>query len=235
MHMNETIQLEDVLLTDTILEKTIEDLKHLKLTSKEYVNIANALLDLAINGHRSIDLHDGDFLKDMKLDFPIRYDDIVIEKIKPRKHKKLLQEWTESEYGKEFLLSRIDNVERSLDDLMNDESNIFGIIETKDKTPIGVMGYLNYDKENNKAELRKLIGDTEYTHKGLGKKASEAWISYGLHTLKIRKIYIYTFDTNLRNIRINRELGFNLEGIFKAENIYNGAARDILRMSLITK
>jgi len=233
--MNETIQLEDVLLTDTILEKTIEDLKHLKLTSKEYVNIANALLDLAINGHRSIDLPDGDFLKDMKLDFPIRYDDIVIEKIKPRKHKKLLQEWTESEYGKEFLLSRIDNVERSLDDLMNDESNIFGIIETKDKTPIGVMGYLNYDKENNKAELRKLIGDTEYMHKGFGKRASEAWISYGLHTLKIRKIYIYTFDTNLRNIRINRELGFNLEGIFKAENIYDGVAKDILRMSLITK
>ena len=235
MHMNETIQLEDALLTDTILERTIEDLKHLKLTSKEYVNIANALLDLAINGHRSIYLPDGDFLQDMKLDFPISYGDIVIEKIKPRKHKKLLQEWTESEYGKEFLLSRIDNVERSLDDLMNDESNIFGIIETKDKTPIGVMGYLNYDKENNKAELRKLIGDTEYTHKGYGKKASEAWISYGLHTLKIRKIYIYTFDTNLRNIRINRELGFNLEGIFKAENIYDGAARDILRMSLITK
>lgn len=231
--MNETIQLEDALLTDTILDRTIEDLKHLKLTSKEYVNIANALLDLAINGHRTIELPDSEFLTDLKLDFPIHYDDILIEKFKPKKHKKLLQAWTETEYGKEFLHSRIDNIERSLDDLLNDETNIFGIIQIADKTPIGVMGYLNYDSANNKAELRKLIGASEYMHKGYGKKASEAWISYGLHTLKIRKIYIYTYDTNLRNIRINRELGFNLEGIFKAENIYDGTAKDIIRMSLI--
>lgn len=231
--MNDTIQLEDALLTDTILDRTIEDLKHLKLTSKEYVNIANALLDLAINGHKTIEQPDSKFLTDLKLDFPICYDDIIIEKFKPKKHKKLLQAWTETEYGKEFLLSRIDNVERSLEELLNDDTNIFGIIETSDKKPIGVMGYLNYDKVNNKAELRKLIGENEFKHKGYGKKATEAWISYGLHTLKIRKIYIYTFDTNLRNIRINRELGFNLEGIFKAENIYNGAAKDIIRMSLI--
>ena len=233
--MNETIQLEDTLLTDTILEKTIEDLKHLKLTSKEYINIANALLDLAINGHKTNDLPEAEFLSDLKLEFPIRYDDIIIDKIKPHKHQKLLEAWTETDYGREFLLSRIDNVTRSLDDLMNDETNIFGIIETKDKTPIGAMGYLNYDKVNSKAELRKLIGESDYTRKGYAKKASEAWISYGLHTLKIRKIYIYTFDTNLRNIRINRELGFNLEGIFKAENIYEGTAIDIIRMALMAR
>ena len=157
-----------------------------------------------------------------------------LPKIKTRKHRNLLQEWTKTEYGKEFLLSRIDNVEKNLDDLLNDESNIFGMIEASDKTPIGVMGFLNYDKLNNKAELRKLIGNNEYIHKGFAKKATEAWLSFGLNTLKIRKIYIYTFDTNLRNIRINRELGFNLEGIFKAENIYNGTARDILRMSLLS-
>jgi len=231
--MNDTIQLEDTLLTDTILEKTIDDLKHLKLQSKEYVNIANALLDLAINGNKAYEMPGGEFLSDLKLDFPIRYEDIIIEKIKPRKHKKLLQAWTETEHGKAFLLSRIDNIEKSLDDMLEDESNIFGLIVAPDKTPIGVMGYLNYDKVNNKAELRKLIGESAYTNKGFGKKASEAWISYGLHTLKIRKIYIYTFDTNLRNIRINRELGFKLEGIFKAENIYDGTAMDIIRMALM--
>ena len=231
--MNDTIQLEDTLLTETILDKTVEDLKQLKLASKEYVNIANALLDLAINSQRTVEQFGAEFLSDMKLDFPIHYDDIIIHKLKTRKHKKLLEEWTSTGYGKEFLLSRIDNIERSLDEMLNDESNIFGIIETADKTPIGIMGYLNYDKVNNKAELRKLIGNIEYGHKGFAKKASEAWLSYGLHTLKIRKIYIYTFDTNLRNIRINRELGFNLEGIFKAENIYNGTAKDIIRMALI--
>lgn len=231
--MNEIMQLEDTLLTDTILEKTIEDLKHLKLSSKEYVNIANALLDMAINSRRTDKQPGSKSIPEMKLDFPIRYEDIIIEKVKTRKHKNLLKEWTEAESGKEFLLSRIDNIEKSLDDLLNDESNIFGMIETDKKIPIGVMGFLNFDKQNNKAELRKLIGDSEYIHKGYAKKAAEAWIAYGLYTLKLRKIYIYTFDTNLRNIRINRELGFNLEGIFKAENIYDGTPKDIIRMALI--
>ena len=231
--MSDTIQLENDLLADTILEKTIEELKELKLPSKEYVNIANALLDLAINSHKDIVPVEPDYFKDKKIDFPIQHDDIIIEKVKSGKQKKLLKEWTDSDYGKEFLLSRIDNIERNLDDLLKDETNIFGLIETVDKKPIGVMGYLNYDKLNNKAELRKLIGESEFTHKGYAKKATEAWISYGLHTLKLRKIYIYTFDTNLRNIRINRELGFNLEGIFKAENLYNGIPRDIIRMGLI--
>ena len=231
--MEESIHLQNSFLTETVLSTTINELKKLNLSSKDYINLANSILDIAINGNKVNQVEEVDYLIDEKIDFPITYDDIVIIPFENKKHKKLLTEWTSGESGKEFLLSRIDNIERNLDELINDKGNIFGIIQTKDKTPIGVMGYLHYDRLNNKAELRKLIGNREYSGKGFGKKATKAWITFGLNRLKLRKIFIYTYDTNLRNIRINRDLGFNLEGVFKAENLDKDVPKDILRMALI--
>lgn len=233
--MDEIVHLQESLLTETIVENTINELKQMNLSAKDYVNIANALLDLAINTNKNGNERKINYRDEKKIDFPIQYEEVVIEKFNPKKHKKLFEQWTGNDYGREFLLSRLDNVERNPEEIIKDDSNILGIIETPDKTPIGIMGYLHYDKLNNKAELRKLIGNRDYSGKGFGKKATKAWISYGVNNLKLRKIYIYTFDTNLRNIRINRELGFNLEGIFKAENVYNGVPKDILRMTLVSK
>jgi diamine N-acetyltransferase len=102
-----------------------------------------------------------------------------------------------------------------------------------DKKPIGIMAFLHFDKKNNKAELRKLIGDYDFRGKGLGKKSTKLWLNYGLNGLNLRKIYLYTYDTNLRNIRINRDMGFQLEGVFKQENIDNNVPKDILRMAYI--
>ena len=234
--MEDSIHIQNSFLTETVLNNTINELKKLKLSQKDYVNLANALLDIAINGHKTPQVEEEvNYLIDKKIDFPITFEDITINKFDKKKHKKFLEEWTNNEFGKEFLLSRIDNVERSIEELINDKANIFGIIETQDKIPIGVLGYLHYDKLNNKAELRKLIGNRDYSGKGFGKKATKAWVTFGLNKLKLRKIFIYTFDTNLRNIRINRELGFNLEGVFKAENLDKDTPKDILRMALITK
>jgi len=234
--MEDSIHLQNSFLTETVLNNTIDELKKLNLSSKDYINLADSLLDIAISGHKTRQVEEEvNYSIDKKIDFPIIFEDIVINKFDNKKHKKLLEEWTNNEFGKEFLLSRIDNVERNLDELISDKTNIFGIIENEDKIPIGIMGYLHYDKLNNKAELRKLIGNRNYSGKGFGKKATKAWVSFGLNKLKLRKIFIYTFDTNLRNIRINRELGFNLEGVFKSENMDRDTPKDILRMALITK
>lgn len=233
--MEESVHLQNSFLTETVLSTTINELKKLNLSSKDYINLANSILDIAINGNKVNQVEEVDYLIDEKIDFPITYEDIAIIPFENKKHKKSLNEWTSSESGKEFLLSRIDNIERNLDELINDKGNIFGIIQTKDKSPIGVMGYLHYDKLNNKAELRKLIGNRDYSGKGFGKKATKAWITFGLNRLKLRKIFIYTYDTNLRNIRINRDLGFNLEGVFKAENLDKDVPKDILRMALIRR
>lgn len=233
--MNEmTDDIHQMLFNDTVLKTIVEELSHLKLTPKDYVALANELLDKAINKTDNT-LSPTPTYSIQKINLPIKLDTVTIKKFNYAGDVKLLKEWTSTEYGKEFLLSRIDNKEITVDDLIKDKLNIFGVIESSGKEPIGVLGFLNHDKENNKAELRKLIGNYDYKEKGLAKRASAAWINYGISNLKLRKIYIYTYDTNIRNIRINRELGFKLEGILKEENIYNGEPRDIIRMALIVK
>jgi len=233
--METTDILEQNLFHEAVVGNVIDELKKLKLAPKDYINIANALLDLALNKTIEKTNNLEHLLSNNKFNFPITYEDIVIRKLNFSKDKKLIETWTSSDFGKEFLLSRIENIESKVEDLLQDEKNIFGIVETPNKIPFGVLGFLNYDKVNKKAELRKLIGNDEYRRKGFGKKATKVWISYGLNTIGLRKIYIYTFDTNLRNIRINKELGFNLEGMFKAENICGEEIKDIIRMALIAK
>lgn len=233
--MDKPNSFEELMLGDTILYNIIEELKHLKLLPRDYINIANSLLDLAINKPSKEPVTVNNYITNEKTKFPLHFEDISIRHINHSKDLRTLKEWTSNDFGKEFLLSRIDNKETHVEELLSDKQNILGIIETSEKVPIGILGFLQHDKVNNKAELRKLIGNNDFKGKGIGKKSTKIWISYGLNTLMLRKIFIYTFETNLRNIRINSELGFSLEGIFKAENIYNGEPRDIIRMALLAK
>ena len=51
--MEDSIHLQNSFLTETVLNNTIDELKKLNLSSKDYINLANALLDIAINGHKT--------------------------------------------------------------------------------------------------------------------------------------------------------------------------------------
>jgi diamine N-acetyltransferase len=95
-----------------------------------------------------------------------------------------------------------------------------------------VIAYLNYDTCHRKAELRKLVGHPLARGKGLGLAATRLWIRYGRDGLALKKIYLNTLDTNIRNIRLNEELGFKIEGILRNELFIDGTYRDVLRMSL---
>lgn len=88
-------------------------------------------------------------------------------------------------------------------------------------------------KIKKKSELRKLIGEPIYRGKGFGKEATKLWIQYGISNLGLQKIYLNTLQTNVRNIRLNQELGFKVEGIFRNECIIDGKKFDLLRMGLV--
>ena len=106
------------------------------------------------------------------------------------------------------------------------------MITLKDGRAIGSVAFLDYDPVQRKAELRKLIGEPELRGKGYAKEASELWLRYGLGTLGLKKIYLNTLNTNLRNLRLNEELGFKIEGILRNEVYFDGQYHDVLRMGL---
>lgn len=232
MLSKETSVLNEEITKDILLKSIIQELNDFHLQPKEYINLASSILDLATKVQtENISQNNGEILETFE-SLPIEFEELKISELDYKKHKKIIHKWIDNDAARDFILSRIDDVEFKPEEFFMNKKNIFGLIEA-DKKPIGIMGFLHYDKKNNKAELRKLIGEKEYRGKGLGKKSTKLWLSYGLNGLKLRKIYLYTFETNLLNIRINREMGFQLEGVFKQENIDDNISRDIIRMAYL--
>lgn len=233
--MKELNSQNDEITKNTIIDSVIYVLKKFDLQPKDYIYVANALLDMAIKP--KIETKNKSFERinlDPDLKLPITFEDITIREINLAKDKQKIIGWIEDIQGRDFFLSRIDDIELATDVIIKDPKHIFGLV-LKDGVPIGIMSYMNYDKKNRKAELRKIIGDLDYRGKGYGKKATNLWLSYGINCLNLRKIYLYTFENDLRNIRINLDMGFQLEGIFRKENLHGNETKDIMRMAYIAE
>ena len=164
---------------------------------------------------------------------PVKTERLIIRKFNKQSDYKMIKEWMDDEYGRYFLLSLSSNQSSSLDSVLFSESSSLGLITLKDNQPIGLLAYVNIDINSQKAELRKIIGVPNLRGKGFGKEATKAWIEYGNKVLGLRKIYLSTTDTNIRNIKINEDLGFKVEGILRNEIQIDNQFRDVLRMSLL--
>jgi RimJ/RimL family protein N-acetyltransferase len=134
--------------------------------------------------------------------------------------------------SRHFLLSRSTSQQIDIRDIIHTPDCVLGIITLPDSTPIGSVAFLEYDRVQRKAELRKLIGEASQRGKGFAKEASALWIRYGLKKLGLRKVYLNTLETNLRNVRLNEDLGFRVEGVLRNEVLIDGTYHDVLRMGL---
>ncbi len=207
----------------------------------DYIRFVNVLLDYAMgevsNKKLSANLKFKDIEKDINelVTPPLIGKNIKVRLMDKQKDRKLFEQWLSDDTGQRFLLSRITAREMKIDELLSMDVNIIGIITLLDDTPIGSIAFLNYDVNHLKAELRKLIGDTKYRGKGYAKEATKLWIKYGFCNLDLRKIYLNTFETNIRNIRLNEEVGFRVEGVLRNEVYVDGEFKDVLRMGLWRK
>jgi RimJ/RimL family protein N-acetyltransferase len=96
----------------------------------------------------------------------------------------------------------------------------------------GIIGAESVDQGPAKMEMRKLVGDAEMRGKGIGKRATFLFLYYAFIVQNFNKVYIYSMDTNVRNLHLNARFGFELEGVFPEEAIVRGERRDIVRMGL---
>lgn len=222
---------------EVIAKSLIREANVIGFKKEDYIKLANLLLDSAIkidtgvqpgnNGNPVI------YDASKKIKLPVKGNNISIREFNKKKDAGNLKRWLEDEIGKHFILTRATSRTYNVDRLIEDPDHILGIITLHDNTPIGLMAFLDYDKEQKKAELRKLIGEPAYRAKGYGKEATKLWIQYGISNLGLRKIYLNTLGTNVRNIRLNQELGFKLEGVLRNECTIDGKQYDLLRMGLV--
>lgn len=163
---------------------------------------------------------------------PIAGVEVSIRSFDDRIDLPLLEQWVQEANGRYFLLSSMSPARPSVRELLDSERTVFGTVTLNDGTPIGTMAFLDFDPSQRRAELRKLIGVPSMRGRGFAKEASRLWIDYGLAALGLKKICLNTTHTNLRNVRLNEELGFQVEGILRNELCVDGEYQDVLRMGL---
>jgi RimJ/RimL family protein N-acetyltransferase len=199
-------------------------------TQIEYVKLVNAVLDESMRTAGAEPSPAPPPAPATRL--PLRGPRVAIRALDPACDLPLFDRWLADASGRDFLLSRLTARQADLRELLRAAGNAFGVVTLPDAVPIGAVAFLDHDPAQRKAEMRKLIGEPSYRGKGLAKEASALWIRYGLAGLGLRKIYVSTFHTNVRNVRLNQELGFRVEGILRSEVLVDGAYHDVLRMGL---
>ena len=228
----------------TIPEETIEAIArtffketvHYGFRQVDYLRFVNQVLDMSMkNGQAGLPAErtHADYTSPAAMTMPLCGEGVMIRPFDPSGDRATYDRWIKDENGRYFLLSRTMSKTMDIDHLIASDENIFGVITLTDSTPIGMMAFLDYDRVQKKAELRKLIGEVQQRGKGLAKKATELWIRYGVSTLGLKKIFLSTLEANVRNIRLNEDLGFKVEGILRNECLVDGEYRDILRMALL--
>ena len=208
----------------------------------DYIRFVNVLLDISMQKNRSsnytnnekqiVQRNDGANFVRKKIKLPIVSKNITIRSYSADNDYRIMRKWLDDKYGRLFLLSRDTAKTMNLESLTEDETNIFGMITLPDNTPIGSVAFLNYDPKQYKAESRKLIGESLMRGRGMAKEAMKIWIDYGFNTLGLSKIYLNTLNTNIRNVKLNEDLGFQVEGILRNEVYFDERYHDVLRMAL---
>ena len=97
---------------------------------------------------------------------------------------------------------------------------------------VGTIGAETIDLASGKAEMRKLVGSSQMRGKGIGKRATFLFLYHAFAIRGYEKIYLHTLDANIRNLNLNSNFGFILEGVFFEDVVIDGTRRDVVRMAL---
>lgn len=99
--------------------------------------------------------------------------------------------------------------------------------------PVGIIGLLNIDYVNLKAEYYVCLGEKRFKRKGIAKKASEILISYAFDILNLNKVYLNVDAENVDACKLYEKLGFVCEGTFIKDMIHRGKFIDRKRYAIL--
>lgn len=98
---------------------------------------------------------------------------------------------------------------------------------------VGVIGAENIDLDNRKLEMKKLIGELAFRGQGIGTRATFAFLYHAFVVREMHKVFLYSRETNVRNLNLNARLGFELEGVLLEEFKHGSRREDVVRMALL--
>jgi len=162
---------------------------------------------------------------------------IKLETFEPEDYKKLIG-WIRSEKimvhfsGKEF---KYPITTEQLDNYTAVENRlIYKVIDSSTKEVIGHAGLDNIDKRNFSARICfVLIGDEDSRNKGYGKAIINELVRIGFEKLKLHRLDLGVYVSNIQAIICCESCGFEIEGKLKDVSKVHGAYWSLYNMSKI--
>lgn len=113
----------------------------------------------------------------------------------------------------------IEKTQRWFESIKNRADRYDAVIEA-DGVSIGVIGLLNIDVVNLKAEYYITLGEASYKRKGISYIASQQLLKYAFEILKLNKVYLNVDADNVAACNLYEKLGFRCEGVFKEDILH---------------
>ena len=98
-----------------------------------------------------------------------------------------------------------------------DRNDRYDCIIEADGDPCGLIGLLNIDNKNGKAEYYISMGEPSYKGRGVATEASRLILEYAFDKLKLEKVYLYTEVDNIPAQRLFEKVGFRREGVMRSD------------------
>lgn len=104
-----------------------------------------------------------------------------------------------------------------------------------DDTPVGVIGLLNIDFNNLKAEYYITLGSIEHKRKGISSQATEILLKIAFEDMNLNKVYLNVDAENKSACTFYEKNNFICEGYFKEDIKHRGRLVDRKRYAIFSK
>jgi UDP-4-amino-4,6-dideoxy-N-acetyl-beta-L-altrosamine N-acetyltransferase len=95
---------------------------------------------------------------------------------------------------------------------------------------IGCIGLADIDREHDRAEIGRLVVDTQHQGHGYGTDAVRTLADYAFTDLGLHRLYLYVLTSNAAAMRLYHMAGFQCDGTLRQHVWKHGGFRDVLVM-----
>ena len=106
-------------------------------------------------------------------------------------------------------------------------------IDTLDGIHIGNIDLRDIQPENRHAEIGIMIGEKEYWGRGYGSDAVRTLAGFAFRQMNLQRVYLRTYEYNLRAQRAFAKAGFAVEGRLCRQVYRDGRYWDVILMGLL--
>jgi len=107
------------------------------------------------------------------------------------------------------------------------------VFDSQTNKPIGFSGIDKIDYVNSKAETYFCIGEKEYRGIGLGTDVMTTITKHCFIDLRLNKVYLYTWTSNIAMVKVSKRVGFTMEGTLRQNLLSNGVFKDTFVFSML--